>query len=100
MSRYGTRAIFDIAYHSTGLPVQVKDIAERQQIPMKYLEQIFHQLKKEQKNKGSKLLFNISLSSWNQIFNRGRRGIRTPKGFRQRIYSPPRLSNSGVRPIF
>ena len=46
MSRYGTRAIFDIAYHSTGLPVQVKDIAERQQIPMKYLEQIFHKLKK------------------------------------------------------
>ena len=31
---------------------------------------------------------------------RGRRGIRTPKGIRQRIYSPPRLSNSGVRPIF
>jgi hypothetical protein len=28
----------------------------------------------------------------------GRRGIRTPKGVRQRIYSPPRLSNSGVRP--
>ena len=46
MSRYGTRAVFDIAYHSTGLPVQVKDIAERQQIPLKYLEQIFHKLKK------------------------------------------------------
>jgi Rrf2 family iron-sulfur cluster assembly transcriptional regulator len=46
MSRFGTRAIFDIAYHSTGLPVQVKDIAERQQIPIKYLEQIFHKLKK------------------------------------------------------
>ena len=45
MSRYGTRAVFDIAYHSTGLPVQVKDIAERQQIPIKYLEQIFHKLK-------------------------------------------------------
>ena len=46
MSRYGTRAIFDIAYNSTGFPVQVKDIAERQQIPIKYLEQIFHKLKK------------------------------------------------------
>jgi len=45
MSRYRTRAIFDIAYHSTGLPVQVKDIAERQQIPIKYLEKIFHKLK-------------------------------------------------------
>ena len=46
MSRYGTRAVFDIAYNTTGLPVQVKDIAERQQIPLKYLEQIFHKLKK------------------------------------------------------
>ena len=46
MSRYGTRAIFDIAYNCTGTPVQVKDIAERQQIPVKYLEQIFHKLKK------------------------------------------------------
>jgi Rrf2 family protein len=46
MTRYGTRAIFDIAYNSTGAPVQVKDIAARQQIPVKYLEQIFHKLKK------------------------------------------------------
>ena len=46
MSRYGARAIFDIAYYSTGLPVQVKDIAKRQQIPIRYLEQIFHKLKK------------------------------------------------------
>ena len=46
MSRYGTRAIFDIAYNSTGSPEQVKDVAERQQIPIKYLEQIFHKLKK------------------------------------------------------
>ena len=45
-SRYGTRAVFDIAYHSTGMPVPVKDIAERQQIPIKYLEQIFYVLKK------------------------------------------------------
>ena len=28
----------------------------------------------------------------------GRRGIRTLSGLSQRIYSPPRLSNSGVRP--
>jgi len=45
-SRYGTRAVFDIAYHSTGRPVQVKDIADRQNIPIKYLEQIFYKLKR------------------------------------------------------
>ena len=46
MSRYGARVIFDIAYHSAGLPVQVKDIAKRQEIPQRFLEQIFHKLKK------------------------------------------------------
>ena len=44
-SRYGARAIFDIAYNSSGAPVQIKDIAVRQQIPQRYLEQIFHKLK-------------------------------------------------------
>ena len=46
MTRFGTRAVFDIAYNSSGLPVQVKDIAHRQELPLKFLEQIFHKLKK------------------------------------------------------
>jgi Rrf2 family protein len=54
MSRYGTRAIFDIAYHSQGLPVHVKDVSERQEIPLKYLEQIFHKLKKAGIVKGTR----------------------------------------------
>lgn len=45
-SRYGARAIFDIAYNSAGMPVQIKDISKRQAIPPRYLEQIFHKLKK------------------------------------------------------
>jgi len=45
MSRSGTRAIFDIAYNSVGLPIQVKDISNRQEIPLRFLEQIFHRLK-------------------------------------------------------
>ena len=45
MSRYGARAVFDIAYHSLGLPVQIKDICKRQKIPQRYLEQIFMRLK-------------------------------------------------------
>ncbi len=44
--RYGVRAIFDIAYQSSGLPVAVKDISKRQAIPQRYLEQILHKLKK------------------------------------------------------
>jgi Rrf2 family iron-sulfur cluster assembly transcriptional regulator len=43
-SRYGLRAIFDIAYHSKGKPTQVKDISRRQEIPPRYLEQIFRNL--------------------------------------------------------
>jgi len=46
MTRFGTRAVFDIAYNSSGLPVQVKDIANRQEIPLRFLEQIFNRLKK------------------------------------------------------
>jgi len=45
-SRYGVRAIFDIAYHAGGLPAQIKDISERQKISPRYLEQIFQKLKK------------------------------------------------------
>ena len=45
-SRYGVRAIFDIAYHSAGLETQVKDISKRQGISQRYLEQIFQKLKR------------------------------------------------------
>ena len=45
-SRYGVRALFDIAYHSEGLETQVKDISRRQGISQRHLEQIFQKLKK------------------------------------------------------
>ena len=45
-SLYGVRAVFDIAYNSMGQPVQIKDIAKRQKISQRYLEQIFQSLKK------------------------------------------------------
>jgi Rrf2 family protein len=45
-SRYGVRAIFDIAYHSEGLETQVNDISRRQEISPRYIEQIFQKLKK------------------------------------------------------
>ncbi len=44
-SRYGLRALFDIAYHSAGLSTQVKDISARQGISPRYIEQIFQKLK-------------------------------------------------------
>lgn len=45
-SRYGLRALFDMAYHSGNNPVQIKDISRRQSISPRYLEQIFQDLKK------------------------------------------------------
>ena len=45
-SRYGVRAIFDIAYHAGKFPTQIKDISKRQRISPRYLEQIFQRLKK------------------------------------------------------
>lgn len=44
--RYGVKAIFDIAFHSRGRATQIKEIAERQAIPPRFLEQIFQDLKR------------------------------------------------------
>jgi Rrf2 family transcriptional regulator, iron-sulfur cluster assembly transcription factor len=44
--RYAVRALFDIAFFNDGRPTQVKDIAERQSIPPRFLEQIFQDLKR------------------------------------------------------
>jgi Rrf2 family protein len=39
-AQYGTRALLDLAIHSAGMPVRLKDIAKRQQIPLPYLGHI------------------------------------------------------------
>lgn len=44
--RYAVRALFDIAFYNDGRPTQVKDIADRQSIPPRFLEQIFQDLKR------------------------------------------------------
>lgn len=44
--RYGVCALFDIAFHDEGGSTQLKDIAERQGIPARFLEQIFQDLKR------------------------------------------------------
>jgi Rrf2 family transcriptional regulator, iron-sulfur cluster assembly transcription factor len=44
--RYGVRALFDIAFHGDGGPTQIREIADRELIPMRFLEQIFQDLKK------------------------------------------------------
>jgi Rrf2 family protein len=43
-SRYGTRAVLDIALHVQGGPVKLNDIAARQGVSKKYLGQIINQL--------------------------------------------------------
>lgn len=45
-SRYGTRLVLDMAQHYGQGPVQLGAIAKRQEIPVKYLEQIIIPLKK------------------------------------------------------
>lgn len=45
-SRYGLRAMFDIAYNCGNNSTQIQDISRRQQISQRYLEQIFQSLKK------------------------------------------------------
>lgn len=45
-SRYGTRLLLDMAQHHEEGPIQLGDIARRQEISLKYLEQIIIPLKK------------------------------------------------------
>ncbi len=47
-SRYGTRMLLDLARYYNQGPVQLGDIAKRQNISLKYLEQIIIPLKKAQ----------------------------------------------------
>ena len=44
-SRYGTRMLLDIAIHGAQGPVRIADIAERQNISVKYLEKLIRELR-------------------------------------------------------
>ena len=45
-SRYGTRLMIDLAQYSDEGPVRINDVAKRQDISVKYLEQLIIPLKK------------------------------------------------------
>jgi Rrf2 family protein len=51
-SRYGTRLILDMAQHHNEGAIQLSDIAKRQDVSQKYLEQIIIPLKKANYLKG------------------------------------------------
>jgi Rrf2 family transcriptional regulator, iron-sulfur cluster assembly transcription factor len=44
--RYGVRALFFIAYHHGGRPTQMREVASEARIPARFLEQIFHDMKR------------------------------------------------------
>jgi len=43
-SRYGTRALLEVALHGEEVPVLLREIADRQRIPLSYLEHIISPL--------------------------------------------------------
>jgi Rrf2 family protein len=47
-SRYGTRILLDLARHNKQGPVQIGEISKRQDISVKYLEQLIRPLKQAQ----------------------------------------------------
>ncbi len=51
-SRYGTRLILDMVQNKNGKAIQLNDIAKRQDVSVKYLEQIIIPLKKAKYIKG------------------------------------------------
>jgi Rrf2 family iron-sulfur cluster assembly transcriptional regulator len=44
--RYAVRAILDLTFHSSGRPVRLQEISQRQKISLHYLEQLFRRLRK------------------------------------------------------
>lgn len=44
--RYGVRALFQLAYHHEGRAAQMREVAEHAGVPARFLEQIFHELKR------------------------------------------------------
>jgi Rrf2 family protein len=45
-SRYGTRLLVDLARHDDQAPIQIGEVSKRQDISVKYLEQLIRPLKK------------------------------------------------------
>lgn len=45
-TKYGIRALIDLVKHYEGMPVYLRDISKRENIPLRYLENIFYKLKK------------------------------------------------------
>jgi Rrf2 family protein len=43
---YGVQALYDMAFHAGGGPVQAREVSRRQQIPLRYLEQILQDLRR------------------------------------------------------
>jgi Rrf2 family transcriptional regulator, iron-sulfur cluster assembly transcription factor len=43
---YGVQAMFDLAFHGRGRAVQARETAERQGVPLRYLEQILQDLRR------------------------------------------------------
>jgi len=44
--KYAIYGVFDLAYHGSRRPVRIQEIGVRQQIPSRYLEQIFQRLRR------------------------------------------------------
>ena len=64
-SMYALRALLTLAVHPQGVPLPVRVLAEKNQIPIKFLEQILTQLKK------SGLLISVAGSSGGYLLARG-----------------------------
>jgi Rrf2 family iron-sulfur cluster assembly transcriptional regulator len=43
---YGVQALFDVAFHGVGRAVQAREVADRQGIPLRYLEQVLQELRR------------------------------------------------------
>jgi Rrf2 family transcriptional regulator, iron-sulfur cluster assembly transcription factor len=98
--RYAVMAMVDLAQHSGGEPVSLAEIAERQEISLSYLEQLFAMLRKSGLVKSVR-----GPSSWRSTSRSGRRAAHPalPSAVAATAHAaPPTIfgKSSAIRSIF
>ncbi len=98
-TRYGVQAVFDIAFHNAGRPTQAKDIARREDIPLRYLEQIFQDLKRAglvDSKRGPRGGYYLRLAP-----EKIRLGdiVRALQGPIEEIFAPDGMANGSAKPV-
>lgn len=99
--RYAVRALLDIAYHAGGGTAQARDVARRQGIPARFLDQIFQDLRRAglvRSKRGPKGGFTLALDPKDVTIGQVLRAVEGPQALAIPL-SGGRKPGSGERSV-